>query len=540
MGNHLNQSEARTVCPSTQPVRRVRGILTVALFALYFLASTGSAQARDIRQAENALQAGKPRLAIAALKRPRSQEAKTLLARALLLAGEVESGLEKVRPFLDSQTPQGRDLLRILVGALWDVASAPGLSDLKRQHQIEVALKTLRGLDPLCRRVPVVIETECALLLLLKQPVDARKVADAFALVCAEKAYGTLPLAYVLESEGKVSDAIGALLGRIGNGDDARVLARAAAVHLRAGQGPDAHRSLLKALKQPVLMADTLRDVESVLLGLPAKEILEAARVWTTAHPKSKEAHWFLGLGLEGTGKADEALKAYETSWDLSEGTSGRAALGVAWLRYSRDGDSKEVGELLVRAIQLGAGGSPTRQPPLELLLSLAAHRMSAGQPQGALDLLRGVVEFHPDHATLQQNLGFLLREEGSRFAAKRSLSKAKKAWKESVRHYELASQAIRGQEHPASTKAQILNDTAILHLYHLKNLRAGERLLKEALEHDGQYLNALENMGVLELKRRRWKKAIGWFDQVLQIDAERLTSKDGKAVAESQLNRRR
>jgi tetratricopeptide (TPR) repeat protein len=312
------------------------------------------------------------------------------------------------------------------------------------------------------------------------------------------------------------------------------------AVHLRAGQREEAIRAFTDAVKAASLDPSTSRSV-----GMQVWDLFGIHRdfegghafvaSWLKAHAEDPHAWWWRGYLHELAAEAGDAEAAYRKSWELSGRKHGEAALHLG-LYAARRGDEKAATPLLEASLRLGARPRPETLPAVEALIGIAGTHMEKGRLPRAIELLKGALPFAADHPLLRQNIGFFLRELGSQEAAKRNLSRAKALWKESAEHYVIAAEQILQSEHTPNRKAQVLNDTGLMFHYHLESLDRGIAYYERALEHDPEYLDALENMGVAMGQKGRWQDALGWFDRVLALAPGRGVSVAGKKVAEEAL----
>lgn len=522
---------------------RSRAPMSVLSLALVFAVAARSAPAQDPQaEARKHIAEGRFAEAVKELgKLPRPKPANPEVARLWIEAftglRDWENVLHHGAPYL--RTAPKDVAAQIRVGeALFNLGAATAGDAERAAAYAEQALECA---EAALREKPdawPALELKCRALV----AVGKAEPAIAFALTLVESAPGDLRahrlLAAAQESAGKPGEAVATLRGaeRIAPGDGGVLFARAQ-VHERANQLAEAIRAVTEALRAARLSPDDLRGAAERIWSLCAihKDFPGAHRIvdaWLEDHADDALAHWWRAYLHDLEGRFPEAEGEYQRAWDLSGRKLGEAALHLGHFA-NRRGDAKSALPLFAEAIRLKAPVRAGVQAAEDALLVIAAPLVEAGKLKEAVDLLEKHGGKESSHPVLRQNLGFHLRELGSAEDGKRNKSRARELWKRSAEHYVVAAANAEISTLPDAQVAQILNDTGLMFHYHLEQPDRGIEYYQRAIEYDPNYLDALENMGVVLSEKKLWADAIAWYDRVLALAPKRAASLAGKQRAE-------
>jgi len=111
------------------------------------------------------------------------------------------------------------------------------------------------------------------------------------------------------------------------------------------GRGPEALAELEQAGEVDPLLFDVLRGKALVNYQLrDYKALIEAGRQCVASDANSWLAHFYIGVGLEGSGQAQKAIPEYQKAVELSQGNSDpTAALAHAYAATGRREEAKKI-----------------------------------------------------------------------------------------------------------------------------------------------------------------------------------------------------
>lgn len=523
-----------------------RTLLLTFLIALS-AAPVITAQPRAVREARKHLEVKRYRAALESLEKVRGpQKNSDPIVRMRLVAW---NGLREYDKVADVglqwvlRNPKDYEM-QVWVGlSLVDLAVAEGEMNQRAQGFCEEAMNRADAALAVEPMYAPAFELRAVSLVNLGRSDDALKYADMMVKKRPGNAAFRVVQARVLNWVGKPGLAIGELNEAAARfKESAAVRLERAAIHMTSNQRDEAVRALAEAVECTVMTEEDHRVAGELLWASSGRwgqwdEGLKTATVWSRAHKESGRAWWWAGYFLERRGDPEEAEKAYRAAWKASELPEAAYHLG---LLLGKAGKEKEALSFVELALQRNVVVRDGTLPPAEALITLAGMYVQTRNFERAVQILGVGAKDLTDHYRLQQNLGFCYRELGTQQNGMKKKSLARRSWRKAAQHYELASAAVRRADVDASVKAQVLNDTGLMFHYHLNQLAKGIRYYEEALELDPGYIDAVENMGVVMLKRKKWAKAIEWFDKVLAKQPKRGTSLKGKQAAEEMLAARR
>lgn len=515
---------------------------------LLLLAGGLEGQQTPLQEARAHLQAGKPQAALEVLRGLGRRRARR--ADVLRLATEVHHALGN---HLQVVNQAGRYLAKqpgdaqVLVWqgeALLALGQRRGPDTEDGRAYVEQALGAAKEALQTGTGPPGAVTLEARALLALGRPDAALEAARRAADRNPDVLRRRLLVALVLEARGEPGEAVALLRSLEKKHPGAGwIPCERGLIHERQGQEAEARRAFARALRAPDLDAARRRVAgERVWLHWARRRDWEGAREvvqgWLESHPRDPLAHWWRGYLAELQGRTAKARGWFERAWELSGGELGRAALHLGHL-LAEDDEERAV-ELLGEAVRLATRPRPGIMSAEDRLIALAKEHFLGGRLRRAAGILRSAAQHRTRHHTLLQNLGYVLRELGSRVQKEGHEEEALELWKEAARHYVRASELVLESGEPERVKAQILNDTGIMFHYHLGQQVRGAAYYMQALEHDPDYVDALENLGQVACERKRWKEAVALFDRVLELVDKRPKSERLRRLALKKLEEER
>jgi len=514
---------------------------------LVLLSSLAMAQPRAVRDAQKHLAVGRFEAAIASLEKLRGkQRDEATVVRMKLVAWRGLGASDKIvdlgPKWLASNSKDAE--MQVWVGeAMIDLAASEGRLNLRALGLCEEAMNCADAALAVEPMHAGAVELKAASLVNIGRGDDAIKLVDRMVKKRPGNVGFRVVQARTFSWVGKTGLAIGELNKSATRFKDAAALPlERSAIHMSVNQRDEAVRALAEAVQCRVMNKEHHKVAGELLWRSSGAfgqwdEGLKTAIMWSRAHKDSGVAYWWAGYFLERKGMIDDASKAYRASWEASALPEAAYHLG---LLLGRAGQEKRALELVKTAIERNVIVREGTVTPGDALIQLGGLHAGAGNFARAVEVLSVGGDLLADDYRLQQNLGFCYRELGTQQNGRRKKSLARRSWRKSAMHYERASAAVRVADVEASVKAQVLNDTGLMFHYHLNQLSKGIKYYTEALEYDDRYIDAIENMGVVMLKKKRWKQAISWFDKVLARQPARGTSLKGKKAAEEMMSGRK
>lgn len=238
------------------------------------------------------------------------------------------------------------------------------------------------------------------------------KEAVSFANRAAKGPAGRRPDPYVLAARAQLAqgqvDRARATLARLKTVGFVALAVSEQAVLERSLHGDEGALTLIEGsgldLSQPENLPALQQAVESLTQLGRSEEALERIRAALEVSPDSHELYELRGLALARADRTAEAIAAFEKAIELDP-ESDQAHAGLATL-VARGGDVKRGIELFDRAYEL----DPSNGVPA---YSAAQLTLLGGDRAGAIARLRRVVKHHPDVLGAQNDLAFLLAEDG-------------------------------------------------------------------------------------------------------------------------------
>lgn len=378
-----------------------------AVSPAFFQTITGGREltpdAAAARLGEALIQAGRPREAVAAIRRalalsPQNGSYEELLSKAIevMSGGDAEAAVSELKSMVAAE-PQSvtAPILLARVQA--------------RAGRVDEAVQTLRA--AISRHPESDKDNSTALRFALAQiNADALRYAEAVA------AYEeVLKLQGITDNAPVTDDNSKRLAGEL--------LRRIIALHKSAGKSSEAIATI-ERMRRLLGSDDPTIELESIQLLRDLgkrREALQAAQAARQRFPQQLEFVLLEAVALTDLGRVDEGVALLRAQ--LSQGDKATQAENASlqdfelYLRisalYSEAGRGTEAVEAARKAIAL----TPAERPDLAqaALITLSSAQERAGDVKGAEDSLRQVLAKDPDNATALNNLGYFLVEHDER-----------------------------------------------------------------------------------------------------------------------------
>jgi tetratricopeptide (TPR) repeat protein len=306
---------------------------------------------------------------------------------------------------------------------------------------------------------------------------------------------------------------------------------------LRAGQTAAAGQSFGRALVAKHQDDQTLREAPMGIWRVfgesgqfdKGRAVMDA---WCQAAPELPVAHWWRGYFLAKEKRTAEALEAYRKSFAASGETYPQAAMEAGNLAWE-SGQHEEASRLWGRAQALAQAENPEDQRPMNRFLVALGSLFAGRDLEAAVACIEAYRKVAPPSWRIEANLAFALRDLGSRRGAGRTHF-------EKVRDIYQRALGLAAEDLMANPpdRARLCNDAGVIFQYHLDEIPKAVELYREALNHDPEILDALENLGLCLARLGRHEDAIPLFEKVLEKQPGRQVSVGALAESRRKLKR--
>jgi tetratricopeptide (TPR) repeat protein len=330
--------------------------------------------------------------------------------------------------------------------------------------------------------------------------------------------------------------------------DDPEAYLRIAQFQLNAGNADAALKAATDGLatKGPSSLRGDIATVVFNILGKAGKypEMFAAFKAWSTAHPNDPQAYLWMGYTRFMEKNVDEAITHYQKGFEVSGKKHAGLALelGNALAQRGDDkrGDIQKAAEAYGAALKAQSEWPNYEAGPIWKLFGIAGTFVQKRDYAKAIEVLeKNALPAGDGDWMLNNNLGLFYRDWADSIDRSHKSSDAKAKNEKSLGYYQKAAKAVMASETATpKNKAQVLNDLGVIYDYQLGQMEKGLEYYRQALQSDGTYIDALENLGLCFNKLGKYEEAIPLFQKVLEQDGGRVVSRRGMAEAKKAVDK--